>query len=392
MMEEAFESNVLSEVVEGAERVLHQAWNPDMRCCFPHRYAYPHQWLWDSCFHVIAWGSLGDRRGVDELESLFSGQLANGFVPHIRYSGPTTRRGPLADRSSFTQPPIYAHALKKVIALGLGTGSRLVDQVGQALEYLYERRRAENGLVYLVHPWEAGTDDSPRFDSWVGIDAWDIGRLSSYDSELVDSTSFDSYGAATWSEKFVVCPASFNALTAWAFAEYADVTGSAVWNERSVALSKQIDEILWNESEHVWDDLAIVGGGSSVSIPTVDGVLPALVTSNPAFAASALGQLVDPNGFAAQFGSTFLRQTDVRFRPDIYWRGPAWPQLEYLLWLAALRWSPADIASSVATAALKGVLQAEFAEYWNPLTGQGHGGKPQTWSAVMAAVAMHYRR
>ena len=94
--------------------------------------------------------------------------------------------------------------------------------------------------------------------------------------------------------------------------------------------------------------------------------------------------------FAAPYGSTFLRQTDPRFLPDVYWRGPAWPQLEYLLWLAALRWSRADIASFRAAAAMNGVLEAEFAEYWNPLTGQGHGGKPQTWSAVMAAVAMYY--
>ena len=390
MTDEHLESAMRSEVIEGAKRVLGHAWNPDMRCCFPHRYAYPHQWLWDSCFHVIAWASLGDRRGIEELESLFSGQLPNGFLPHIRYSAPSTRRGPLVDRSSFTQPPIYAHALRKLISLGLATDSHLVVQVGHALEYLHAHRRADNGLVYLVHPWEAGTDDSPRFDSWVGIDEWDIGRLSSYDSELVELTSFDAHGAATWSQEFVACPASFNALTAWAFSEYADVTGSAVWQARSVELSTLIDELLWNESEHLWDDLAIVGGGSSVSIPTVDGVLPALVTSNRAFAAGALEQLVRPHGFAASYGSTFLRRTDPGFLPDIYWRGPAWPQLEYLLWLAALRWSRADIASSVAAAAMKGVLEAQFAEYWNPLTGQGHGGKPQTWSAVMAAVALFY--
>jgi hypothetical protein len=390
MIDRALGSPDPLEVIERARMVLDQAWNPDMCCCFPNRYAYPHQWLWDSSFHIVAWATLGDRRGIDELESLFSGQLDNGFMPHIRYSAPTSRRGPLLDRSSFTQPPIYAHALKKVISLGLGSGSHLVEEVGRALEYLYEHRRAENGLVYLVHPWEAGTDDSPRWDSWVGIEEWDIGRLSSYDSELVNLTYFDSYGGATWSKEFVVCPASFNALTAWAFSEYADVTGSAVWKVRSVELSNQIDEILWNESEHLWDDFAIVGGGSSVNIPTVDGVLPALVTSNPRFASSALEQLVHPDGFSARYGLTFLRQTDDRFLPDIYWRGPAWPHLEYLLWLAALRWSRADIASSIAAAAIKGVLKAEFAEYWNPLTGQGHGGKPQTWSAVMAAVAMYY--
>ena len=32
----------------------------------PHAGVYPHQWLWDSCFHVICWAALGraDRKIV----------------------------------------------------------------------------------------------------------------------------------------------------------------------------------------------------------------------------------------------------------------------------------------------------------------------------------------
>ena len=384
------DSSVASTVILGARRVLEEAWNPQARCCFPHRFAYPHQWLWDSCFHSIAWSHFADPRAVVELRSLFDGQLKNGFLPHIRYSSPSATRGPLADRSSFTQPPIHAHALRKMLDAGLDPGPTLIADVGRALEHLWTQRRATNGLIYTVHPWETGTDDSPRWDSWVGIDAWNIDQLAGHDAALVDRTSFDSFGAATWSTTFVSCPASFNALTAWAFAEYAAASGDTTWSARSTELAANIDRLMWNDAEGLWNDVAVIGGGASVAIPTVDGLLPILVSADARRAQVALDQLIDTSRFAAAFGTTYLLQTDPLFLPDVYWRGPAWPQLEYLLWLAALRWDRSDVADSLATAALDGVLRARFAEYWNPLDGQGHGGKPQTWSAVMAVVAGHY--
>ena len=51
----------------GAARVLTQAWQPGLGYCRPNRHSYPHLWLWDSCFHAIAWFAIGDARGLREL-------------------------------------------------------------------------------------------------------------------------------------------------------------------------------------------------------------------------------------------------------------------------------------------------------------------------------------
>jgi len=373
------------EIESGARQVLEAAWNEELGCCFPNRSAYAHQWLWDSCFHVVAWAHYGDQRGVTELASLLSTQLDNGFLPHMRYSSESQRRGPLVDRSSFTQPPIYAHALKSLIDAGLDPGDDVVRAVGQALEHLWMSRRAANGLIYIVHPWESGTDDSPRWDSWLGVDHWDLERLAAHDIALVDQTYYDSFGAATWSTKFVACPASFNAFASWAFQEYGEITGESIWQERAEQLADRIDVLMWNSDEHLWNDIALLGGGVSASIPTVDGTLPALVTGNRSYAMAALDQLIDQNRFCGPFGTTYLVRTDPLFLADIYWRGPSWPNLEYMFVLAADHWSRDDVAGSVAAAAAAGVLTAGFAEYWNPLTGLGHGARPQTWSAVVAS-------
>jgi len=246
-------------------------------------------------------------------------------------------------------------------------------------------RRAANGLIYIVHPWESGTDDSPRWDSWLGVDHWDLERLAAHDIALVDQTYYDSFGAATWSTKFVACPASFNAFASWAFQEYGEITGESIWQERAEQLADRIDVLMWNSDEHLWNDIALLGGGVSASIPTVDGTLPALVTGNRSYAMAALDQLIDQNRFCGPFGTTYLVRTDPLFLADIYWRGPSWPNLEYMFVLAADHWSRDDVAGSVAAAAAAGVLTAGFAEYWNPLTGLGHGARPQTWSAVVAS-------
>ena len=46
-----------------ALQILQAHWRPDAGYCVPNPAAYPHQWLWDSAFHAVAWARLGDERG-----------------------------------------------------------------------------------------------------------------------------------------------------------------------------------------------------------------------------------------------------------------------------------------------------------------------------------------
>src|ERR1700752_4684127 len=68
-----------------SRRVLERNWAAEHGFTMPNRRKYPWQWLWDSCFHSIAWSALGDARCRIELESLFELQLPNGFLPHMGY-------------------------------------------------------------------------------------------------------------------------------------------------------------------------------------------------------------------------------------------------------------------------------------------------------------------
>src|SRR4051794_21600822 len=186
----------MTEPHAACREVLEASWRPADGFCTPNPTVYPHQWLWDSCFHAIAWAALGDPRGVTELESALRGQLANGFVPHMRYLGPSAPRGPLADRSSYVQPPIYAHAARVLRDRDLPVPDGVIEKIAASLDWFWRERRTDAGLVYLVHPWESGCDDSPRWDSWVGLDGYDREAYRAFDRRLVEETVYDELGAA----------------------------------------------------------------------------------------------------------------------------------------------------------------------------------------------------
>jgi hypothetical protein len=369
-----------------AQQVLEDAWDEARGYCYPNPTTYPHLWLWDSCFHSIAWAQIGDPRGVTELEAVMEGQYSNGFVPHMRYAAPTISRGPHAEASSFTQPPVYAHAARVLADHGLRVGEGLLSRIGRALDYLWNYRMSPHGLLYIVHPWEAGTDDSPRWDDWVGSTEWERDRWTESDLALLAAAEFDESGLATSSKHFEVAPASFNILAAHAAREFAALGGSQEWADRASTLSAEIDRQLWDSDQNLWSDLSLVGGNDSGRTPTLDGVLGALTTSDEAKAMAAMNQLTDRTRFDAPFGLAFVARSHHTYRPDRYWRGSAWMQMNYLAWLAAHRWGRVDLTDHIAALSRRGAMESQFAEHWNAEKGEALGAVPQTWSALVTAM------
>src|SRR5687768_725592 len=102
----------------------------------PAQQTYPHQWLWDSCFHAMIWHWLGDgAMARDELRAAMRAQVIRGLdrgrVPHMTFLGGDgdddaqdeagaaqyARDVALwgdARASSITQPPLLAMAALEV--------------------------------------------------------------------------------------------------------------------------------------------------------------------------------------------------------------------------------------------------------------------------------------
>ena len=374
--------------------ILQAHWRPDVGYCVPNPATYPHQWLWDSAFHSVAWARLGDPRGVVELNSLLSGQLDCGMVPHMRYGAtpPDTWLGPSASASAITQPPMFGHAIAELLRSGFEVPGDDLVRATKALRWLLASRRDKSGLIFIVHPWEAGNDHAPRWDGW-GVpgttpQTYHQGARSRWNKEVMRDVIISGDGAATGSHRFVVCPAGFNAYVVSNARELGAVTGDQALLADADELAGLIDDLLWDEETNLWADRPVVGGDSRTHrIPISDGAMPLLVTDDQEHAQRALGTLIDPHIFGGTpFGPTNVAQDQPSYDPTAYWRGAAWPNMSYLLWLAVRRWDNSKIADQIARNTIAGAEASGWAEYWNPHTGDGSGAAPQSWTALAATM------
>jgi glycogen debranching enzyme len=97
-------------------------------------------------------------------------------------------------------------------------------------------------------------------------------------------------------------------------------------------------------------------------------------------------ELLDVDAFGGDCGPAGVHRAEETFEARRYWRGPAWPQLSYLMWVAARRRHRSAAASSIGTALIAGAQRSNWAEYWDASDGHGLGAAPQSWTAIAVAV------
>ena len=357
----------------------------------PNATTYPWQWLWDSCFCALVWADLGEPdRGVQELRSAVAHQGATGFVPHVTYwSDPDVLSGfwGRSGTSCITQPPMLGHAVAELVRRGVAVPDDLVDAAVRAVRFLLrDRRRSPGGLVEIVHPWESGADDSPRWDSLLGGGA-ERTDLAWYErkGQLVGAIRFDEAGAPVANDEAGVGSVAFSALVAWNAAELAQLTGDDPLAAEARTLASSLSA-RWDADLRTWVDDGPTAGGSG-RVRTLEALLPALVDPDPGHVGAALDALVEPTAHGATYGPTGVHRAEPCFAPATYWRGPAWPQLTYLLWCAARHAERADVAAALVRSLTGGAVRSGLAEYWHPDTAAPGGAVPQSWTGLALVVA-----
>jgi hypothetical protein len=366
-----------------ALRIMNRHWRQEGGYTSPNLETYPWQWLWDSCFHTLVWGAAGDERAVIELQNVFLHQHPSGFVPHMGYQlDPDAARDlwGVAGSSTITQPPMYGHAARRLAEWGYHLTPELLELIERAFDFLWTKRRAPNGLVSCVHPWEGGTDDSPRWDAWTARPFDRFGTWQSRNLELLAALELDEEGASIGSPEFVVQPAGFNALVAFNMLEFDQLTGSSLWRKRAGELAEALEE-QWMPELDTWTDAAR-GDPISTRVRTLEALLGILVSTDRGRQETVWRELFDPEAFGAPYGPCGVHRQEPTFEPDAYWRGAAWPQLNYLFWEAARRQGRQEEARRLAEQTRRAAQSSGHAEYWNPDTAEGRGAAPQSWSTL----------
>ena len=373
------------EVRAAARSVLEVNWRPE-GYTVPNASVYPFQWLWDSCFHAITWADLGEpERARSELAHLFRTQNSEGFVPHIDYEFSPNHHGDFWKRvghSSITQPPMFGHAIAELDRRNIDV-SDLVGPATAGLNFLFDTRSRIEGLIALCHPWESGGDDCPRWDHWCP-GGWNVDEWREIKGMLVASVEHSSKGSPISNPSFAVASCGFNALVAFNAFELATVTGDSALIEKANAVVNVL-ATRWDHDLGTWID-AGDSETDSGRVRSLDALLPLLVTSDSSVIERVFSDLTDASSFGGQCGPAGLHRAEPTFSARTYWRGPAWPQLTYLFWVAARRHGRGDDALALAAMLTCGADTSSWAEYWDANDGTGLGAAPQSWAALAAVV------
>lgn len=398
----------------------------------PCRRLYPHQWSWDAAFIAIGRARVDQSGAEDELRALFSGQWANGMVPHIVFDpdskeayfpGPdfweTWRSSDAPNRpltSGIAQPPIHSTAVRHIYehgsdrAAALSFVSEMVPRLASWHEYLRRERRRRTALTEIWHPWESGMDNSPLWDHALnrlfpgdspGYRRSDLTvahpeeRPTDYEYDryvyLVDKMRRVSYRGdlIRAGTPFAILDVLWNTLLVQANRDLAflcevvstDPGGLELWAD---AITEEMESRMWDAGAGLYGNVDVIDGRRRIE-PVSAAFAPLFAgIPDPDRAAKLVETMV---GLAVQTaGGLLVPSYEIgrpEFSPRRYWRGPVWLNVNWLIYRGLLRYGFTDLAARVRQGILGLVRRSGFMEHYHPLTGEGCGAEDFAWSAAL---------
>lgn len=403
---------------------------------------YPHQWSWDAAIISIGLAHVDLDRAVAEMRHLFTGQWRNGLIPHIVYNPdvdptayfPDSARwaaqtsSPDAPRavatSGIIQPPVHAIAIRQICDVASPSRAREIASefyvpLREWHRYLMSARDPEiSGLVTIVHPWESGMDNSPRWDTALArieVPHHDLPPFTRRDlahvADPAQRPTNDDYDRYLWivevlkrghyrvdeigdrlpfrvkdvviSALLVSANESLMRIATLAGADLEDFDIIDEWIQRG---RRGLAESWDDERGRCFDtDLAT---GERIDVETIAMIAPILAGQVTPAVRMAAKQLWHSD---RMIGAPHLRwplppttsTTAPQYHPTRYWRGPIWPVINWLLWYAWDRIGEFEIADELRANALQQIQTSGFYEYMHPVTGEGLGSDAQSWTAAV---------
>ena len=308
----------------------------DMPCRWttPDRMPHRHMWLWDSAFHSLGLQYHSMDLAEDAIRALFAKQRPDGKLSLAAEPG----QPPRDDED--TQPPIVAwavcHQNERVTRPDFI--SEVYPKLVRYVEWFEKNRKNDNGLygwrvrqtedpIRAARGGESGMDNSPRFDNVASMIAVD---LSSY-------MVFEYYSL----EKLAKC------------LEKGD--DAAEWRGRRQRIAESVNELLWDHGARFYYDLD--EHGAFIQVKTTAGFMPLVGQVAGRDRAEALRQhLMNPQEFWSPFPVASVSQDEPSYSNDL-WRGPAWPNVNVLIYYGLMSYGFFQEARELARATIREITR-----------------------------------
>lgn len=397
---------------------------------------YPHQWNWDAALVALGWAQFDLPRARAEVLSLLRAQWRDGMVPHIIYhrgasdyfpppafwQTESLNHGGAVLSSGLTQPPVLATVVRL-----LHERSRADPGALPFLREAYPRLAAwhrwlhtarafdDTGLPCLIHPWESGTDNSPR---WLAV----LDRITPHD--LPEYRRRDTLHVRAEErprpqdyERFVYLidrgrrarwdPAQILAAHPFLVQDVMFCSILHRADEDLLALGQELGEDtseieralettrgvfsarFWNEARGLYLDYD-VRAAAPIPVNTCATFVPlyAGLASQNQVARLMAAHWNDPAEYAPGDDSRYIvpstAKNEPAYSPRRYWSGPVWPFTNWLIALGMEHCGLGEVALQLRRDTLALVEAQGFREYFDPRDGAGLGAQDFAWSAALA--------
>ncbi|WP_456421746.1 MGH1-like glycoside hydrolase domain-containing protein [Lutibacter sp.] len=430
----------MNELEKEAIKILQNNWRNGFS--IPCEGLYPFQWKWDSGFIAIGLAYFDMSKAKEEITTLLDAQWKNGFIPHIifhnesdsYFPGPDYHHSDLHPKASkkykstgMTQPPVTGFVLEELYRISkdkkdiLQYIETVIDKVYDNHHYFYNNRDILNeGLVYIYHNWESGTDNSPLWD-----DIFKTMNPPKYTFERRDTTHVDASQRPSKREYdhylHIIEVAKEHHYNDQKIAELSPfLVQDPLFNSMLIKSNQSLIalyNLIGNNQEKVnqlktWQEKSIHSFNKKLFSEKLGAYIhydlrnkkPLEYISSSSFAplfagipskerASVLVKtLMQKFGKKNLYLCASFDPSSERYEPKKYWRGPVWINLNWILYKGLKQYNFENEAQRTKEDTITLVKKFGFYEYFDARKEKdnaGYGGLNFSWTAALIIDLLH---
>lgn len=354
-------------------------------------FMYPNQYFWDEGFHSILLSNLKDKNlPYQFLRNFKYAQAFDGGMPGSssftknaeNYFKEVNKKG-----SQDMQPLIYAVTLKYLKEKDGWPKDKIrimYDTFNKYVEWLYKSKdKDKNGLVEYTNSFNSGTDDSPRFDG-----------LFSNGNHVGEMQAVESVEQNVWLSLMHYNLSEMAALLG-------DKNAAVKHANKAAILEAKIEKYFWNEKDGFYYDIN-VATHHQIKVKTELSFMVMFLKNakEDRIKRVVTEHLTNPKEFWVNFPVPSVALSEPTFTENTMWRGPVWPNMNWLICLGLEQHGYKDLAKEIANRTVKmlgpqykdGVCTrgARLNEWFSPITGKPLGNENMSWSCTVADLILRY--